>query len=100
MNHEGEVMSAQELLSQRVRLPGPCRISPGTPLGYAELRTRCRIDRARGRVIESPSDLGASVVEWVIISALVVGIAGAVSLILTTKLKDKANTVLDTPAAP
>ena len=66
---------------------GPSRLNPGTPLGYAELLIRTRIGVARNRVISGPRDAGASVVEWVIISALVIGIAVAVSAALKTKLQ-------------
>lgn len=89
-----------ELVFQRIGLRGPCRLNPSTPTGYAELLLRGRIDRARSRVIDSPRDLGASTVEWVIISALVVGIAVAVGAALKTKLVAKANTVLDTTTTP
>ncbi len=42
-------------------------------------------------------DRGASVVEWVVISALLVGIAAAVGTILLQKLKTKADSInLDT----
>jgi hypothetical protein len=73
--------------------PGPCRLNPATPAGYAELLIRDRIGRVRSRALDGPRDLGASVVEWVIISALVVGIAVAVGAILLNKLKDKANSI-------
>jgi hypothetical protein len=65
----------------------------------AELLLRGRIDSARGRFAgaESWRDRGASVVEWVIISALVVGIAVAVGAILLQKLRSKAQSIdLDT----
>ena len=52
-------------------MSGPL-LNPSTPLGFLELLVRGRIDRARNRTIDDPRDLGASVVEWVIISALVV----------------------------
>ncbi len=64
-------------------------LDPSTPLGYAELLIRNRIHRARTRVISGPSDLGASAVEWVIISALVIGVCVAVSAALKTKLTDQ-----------
>ncbi|HST82139.1 MAG TPA: hypothetical protein VLL08_10435 [Kineosporiaceae bacterium] len=73
--------------------PGPCRLSPATPAGYAELLIRGRIDRALSRTGSEPRDLGASVVEWVIISALLVAIAVAVSTVLMQKLTDKANSI-------
>jgi hypothetical protein len=61
-------------------------LNPATPLGFAELLIRGRIDRARARVIAGPADRGASVMEWVIISAVVIGIALAVGGALKTKL--------------
>lgn len=73
--------------------PGPCRLSPATPTGYAELLIRRRIDRALARSTDSPRDLGASVVEWVIISALLVAIAVAVGAVLLQKLTAKANSI-------
>lgn len=79
-----------------MQLTGPCRLSPATAAGMAELLLRSRIDQARGRVGDD-RDRGASVVEWVIISALVVGIAVAVGAILLAKLRDKAQSInLDT----
>jgi hypothetical protein len=73
--------------------PGTRQLSPATPAGYAQLLIRDRIDRALGRGRHERRDLGASVVEWVIISALVVGIAVAVGAILLAKLQDKANSI-------
>ena len=74
---------------------GPFLFPVCTTLGYAELLLRHRMDRAR-----ATSDRGASVVEWVIISALVVGIAIAVGTILLTRLRDKANSInFDTPGS-
>jgi hypothetical protein len=73
---------------------GPTLLDPCTPAGYAELMVRGRIDRARMLAeSDSPLDRGASVVEWVIISALVVGIAVAVGAILLNRLRDKANSI-------
>jgi hypothetical protein len=71
-------------------MSGPL-LNPSTPLGFLELLVRGRIDRARIRTIDDPRDLGASVVEWVIISALVVGIAVAVGTALRGKLTDEVN---------
>jgi len=73
--------------------PGPCRLSPASPAGYAELLIRGRIDRALARTRGETRDLGASVVEWVIISALLVAIAVAVSAVLMQKLTTKANSI-------
>jgi hypothetical protein len=80
--------------------PRLTRFSPAGPAGYAELLVRSRIDRARRRVRQQPADLGASVIEWVIISALVVTIAVAVGGILLTKLKDKATSIDLTTTTP
>ncbi|GAA3620159.1 hypothetical protein GCM10022223_41280 [Kineosporia mesophila] len=78
---------------------GPFRFDPATLPGYGEMIVRGRVDRARARVIRGPVDRGASVVEWVVISALLVGIAAAVGLLLANKLKAKATSInLDTGA--
>lgn len=75
------------------------RFHPSTPVGYAELLVRSRIDRARDRIVESPRDLGASVVEWVVITAMLVTIAVIVGGIILNAVRAKANTInLDTPA--
>ena len=51
-----------------------------------------RIQRARR------SEGGASAVEWVLISALLIGIAIAIGTIILKKLTDKANNInLNTP---
>lgn len=77
------------------RRQGPFLFGVGTPTGYAEMLLRRRVDRAR-----AAPDTGASVVEWVIISALVVGIAVAVGTILLTRLRNKANSIdFDTPGS-
>lgn len=82
--------------------PGPCLLNPATPAGYAELLIRNRIDRALTRTTTarnggSPSDLGASVIEWVIISAMLMAIAVIIGGILLNSLRTKANTInLDT----
>jgi hypothetical protein len=73
--------------------PGPCRLNPATPAGYAELLMRTRIDRALARPTGSARELGASAIEWVIISALLVGIAVAVGTVLLEKVKAKADTI-------
>lgn len=73
--------------------PGPCRLNPATPTGYAELLIRSRIDRALARSGDSARDRGASVVEWVIISALLVAIAVAVGAVLLEKLTTKAESI-------
>jgi hypothetical protein len=68
-------------------------ISPLTPFGFLILLTRDR--RAR---LASTTDRGASAVEWVVISALLVGIALALGLIIKNKVVGKANDLnLDGP---
>ncbi|WP_431043799.1 hypothetical protein ACQUSR_19170 [Streptomyces sp. P1-3] len=52
---------------------------------------RGRIDRARSGEL----DRGASAVEWVIISAVVVAIVGVVAAIINAALSDGANKVGD-----
>jgi hypothetical protein len=79
-------------MSVRISKSAPI-MNPSTPLGYAEMLIRSRIDRARNRMIQGPNDLGASVVEWVIISALVIGIAVAVSAALKDKLTQEVGTL-------
>jgi hypothetical protein len=84
-------------------MSGPSRLSPATPVGVAELLLRTFMHtwingaRARTRAAASTREVGASVVEWVVISAVVVLIAIAVGGILMTKITDKANNIdLDT----
>lgn len=74
-----------------MRATGPVRFSPTHPIGYAELLIRNRIDAAVGRRRSTTREVGASVVEWVIITALLVGMAVAVGAILFQKVNDKAN---------
>lgn len=50
-----------------------------------------RVQRARSGEL----DRGASAVEWVIISAVVVAIVGVVAAIINTALSDGANNVKD-----
>jgi hypothetical protein len=79
------------------RLHNPSRLNPMSALGYTELLIRTRIDRARARRRDDARDVGASVVEWVIITALLVGLAIAVGAILVPLITNKAKTIqLDT----
>jgi hypothetical protein len=57
------------------------------------LLVRDRIARARAGGQENPRDVGASVIEWVIISALLVGIAVTVGAFLLQKIQDKATSI-------
>jgi hypothetical protein len=67
--------------------------SPGTPLGFLMLLVQDR----RARLASAP-DRGASAVEWVVISALLIGIALALGLIIKNKVVGKANDLnLDGP---
>jgi hypothetical protein len=63
-------------------------LSPTTPAGWLLLSVRNRIDRAR----QTP-DRGASAIEWVIITAVLVGLAAAIGLIIYNLVKDKADTI-------
>ena len=73
--------------------PRPFHFNPSNPFGYTEMLVRGRIDRARSRIVAGPRDLGASVVEWVVITAMLVAIAVVIGGIVLTKLQDKANTI-------
>lgn len=84
-------------------MSGPSRLSPATPAGVAELLLRTFMHtwingaRARSRAASSHREAGASVVEWVVISAVVVLIAVAVGGILMTTITNKAKDIdLDT----
>lgn len=68
-----------------------------TELRYALLlityvRARAAEARRAGR-----NELGASALEWAIISAIVVGLAGIVYAIITRVVTDKANEIGDAP---
>jgi len=69
-------------------------LSPLTPQGFLLMELRRRVARAR-----STDDLGASAIEWVIITGILVAMAAAVGLIIYNIVKDKAGE-LKTPAAP
>jgi Flp pilus assembly pilin Flp len=64
------------------------RFSPATPVGYLELSLRTRIGRDRGS-----DDRGASAVEWVVITAILVAIAVAVGAVLREKIQGKADSI-------
>lgn len=59
-----------------------------TPIGFLVLILGARLQRARG-------ERGASAVEWVIISAIVVGICIVIAKILTDALTGKAGDISD-----
>lgn len=64
------------------------RFSPATPLGFLEMVLRDRLHRAR-----TAEDRGASAVEWVVISAIVVTIVIAVGAILLRALQTKSQDI-------
>ncbi|MDQ1292754.1 MAG: hypothetical protein QG608_634 [Actinomycetota bacterium] len=72
------------------------RFSPATPVGYLELSLRTRIGRAR-----ETDDRGASAVEWVVITAILVGIAVLVGKVIQEKIEGKAKSInLDGTTGP
>jgi hypothetical protein len=61
--------------------------TPG-PSNYAEANVRLRMDKASG--LAQSGERGASAIEWVIISAVLILIVGFVGGILYTKITNKA----------
>ncbi len=61
-------------------------LNPASPIGYLLTALEVHFNRAR-------SEKGASAVEWVIISAIVVGICIAVAALLKVALTDEAGEV-------
>lgn len=71
---------------------------PGA-LNYSESVMWHRVGRARR--FKAQGELGASAIEWVLISAVLVLIVGVVGTTIWTRLRDKAEGLqLDTPPAP
>lgn len=65
-------------------------------LQYLMILLRGRMDRASK--LAARGERGASAVEWVVITAILVAVAIAVGAILVPKIKGKANSVdFDTP---
>jgi hypothetical protein len=58
------------------------------PVHYLRLMLELHLGKAR-----NAPDRGASAIEWVIISAILVAIAVAVGGIILNKVKDKANSI-------
>jgi hypothetical protein len=80
-------------MENRMSLPDPT-----TPLGYALLLLRGRVDRAR-----RADDAGVSTIEWVVITAMLVLIAGAVYVVISNVILGKAaeiDTNIPAPAGP
>ncbi|WP_231495897.1 hypothetical protein [Cellulomonas sp. HZM] len=68
--------------------------SPLTPQGFLLMELRRRYSRAR-----SSADLGASAIEWVIITAILVALAAGVGVIIVRIVNQKAGELKnpDTP---
>lgn len=62
-------------------------VSPTTPIGFLLLVLSQRPERRDER--------GASAVEWIIISAIVVGVCGAIAAILVPALTGQAGNIAD-----
>lgn len=70
-------------------------LSPTSPVGWMLLILRTRIDDAR----QNP-DRGASAIEWVIITAIVVGLAAAVGWAVWNFVQDEKATIENPPELP
>lgn len=68
--------------------------APWTPLGYLELDVRRRLARA-----QQTTDRGASAIEWVIITGVLVLMAGIVGKLIYDKVESGANAI-ELPDAP
>lgn len=66
-------------------------ISPTNPLGWLWLDLRTRFDRVR-----NTSDRGASAIEWVIITAVVVAIAAAIATAVWTFVDGQKGNIEET----
>jgi len=71
--------------------------APWTPVGVVELEVRRRL--ARARLADERGDRGASVIEWVIITGILVAIAVAVGLTIYNRITQEANSIT-IPDAP
>lgn len=63
--------------------------SPATPWGYLRAELRRRLDRAR-----SAPELGASAIEWVIITGILVVLAVAVGAAIYTMVTSQAESII------
>ncbi len=69
-------------------------LSPLGVVGFLLMELRRRTDRAR-----STPELGASAIEWVIITGILVAIAAAVGLVIYNMVTDQAQSI-NIPDAP
>ena len=69
-------------------------LSPTSPLGALVMELRRRFARAR-----TASELGASAIEWVIITGVLVAIAAAVGLVIYNLVNSQAEAIV-IPDAP
>jgi len=71
--------------------------SPWTPWGFLSVELRRRIDRAR-----SEAEHGASTIEWVIITGILVLLAAAVGLVIYNMVTSQAASIVipDAPGGP
>jgi hypothetical protein len=67
-------------------------LSPSTPPGWLYLQLRARLDR-----LGSEHDRGASAVEWVIITAILVAIAAALGVIIYNFVINQGNSLQPPP---
>lgn len=65
--------------------------SPTNPVGWLWLHLRTRIDRVR-----STSEAGASAIEWVIITAVLVAIAAAIALVIWQFVDEQSTNIQET----
>lgn len=71
--------------------------SPLTPWGFLAMELRRRYARAR-----ASDDMGASAIEWVIITGILVAIAVAIGAVIYQRITAEANsiTIPDAPGGP
>jgi ABC-type nitrate/sulfonate/bicarbonate transport system permease component len=63
-------------------------LSPGTPVGFVVMELRRRFARAR-----AADDVGASAIEWVIITGFLIAIALGVGALIISKVNKAANDI-------
>lgn len=63
-------------------------INPTTPLGWAVLDLQVRLERVRQN-----EERGASAIEWVIITAVLVGLALLVAAVVRSYVQDEADKI-------